>query len=94
MSTKSVLKLLRISEGHTQAALAEKLQVSRSFLCEVENGTKQPGMRFLKRFASVLHVPMALLVEDETDPDPGLSAELRRILCKFLAERIGGRETR
>ncbi|MBM4032484.1 MAG: helix-turn-helix transcriptional regulator [Planctomycetes bacterium] len=88
MSKGFIVRLLRIAEGFSQAALAEKLGVSVSYLCQVERERRTPGLPFLRDVAKVFHIPLALLVLDESDPDSALFADLQGILSRILLTHI------
>lgn len=45
-----VAQLRRLIETDTQASLAAKIGISRSFLCEVLQGTRPPTGKILKHF--------------------------------------------
>jgi Zn-dependent peptidase ImmA (M78 family)/transcriptional regulator with XRE-family HTH domain len=50
------LRIARLLHGRTQAELAKQLMVSPAFLCQVEAGTKQPGVQLLAALATALEV--------------------------------------
>jgi len=56
------LKLLRRSQGLNQSALAKKLDISRSYISELESGNRTPSLDLLKRYAEVFNVPVSSLV--------------------------------
>ena len=88
MSPGMIVKLLRTAEGFSQAALAQKLHISKSYLCQVERERRNPGLPFLRDVAKLFRVPLPLLVLDDTDSDPAVFADLRGILSRILATRI------
>ena len=47
------LRLLRIFNGYKSAELAELLDISQSYVSELENNKKQPTMDVLERYAKV-----------------------------------------
>lgn len=47
------LRLLRIFNGYKSAELAKKLELSQSYVSELENGKKQPTMEVLDKYAKV-----------------------------------------
>jgi len=56
------LKLLRRYQGLNQTALAKKLDVSRSYISELENGNKTPSLDLLNRYANIFNIPVSSLV--------------------------------
>jgi transcriptional regulator with XRE-family HTH domain len=60
------LKFFRKKKGYTQKTLAEKTGISRSYLCEIEHGYKQPTLQTLNKLATALDIPLTALIEKET----------------------------
>ena len=89
MNTGHIIKLIRTADGLGQGDLAEKLNVSRTYLCQIENGRKQPSLSFLKQFSNQVSVPLPLLVVGEQieNENEEIFAELREIFAKVLASR-------
>ena len=56
------LKLLRRYQGLNQSALAKKLNVSRSYVSELENGNRTPSLDLLSRYAKIFNIPVSSLV--------------------------------
>ena len=54
----------RTAQGLTQLALAKVIKVDRSCIGHIETGTRSPTYKTLKKLASALHVPCAVLVVD------------------------------
>lgn len=50
------LRLLRIFNGYKSAELAKKLELSQSYVSELENGKKQPTMEVLDKYAKVFEM--------------------------------------
>ena len=50
------LRLLRIFNGYKSAELAKKLELSQSYVSELENGKKQPTMEVLDKYAKVFEI--------------------------------------
>jgi len=88
MTTGATIKLLRTAEGISQTHLAERLGISRSYLCQVEKGVREPSLALIKRTAEDLGVPLPLLVADDTETNPDLSDKLRRIFADFLSTKV------
>lgn len=56
------LKLLRRYQGINQATLAKKLDVSRSYISELESGNRTPSLDLLSRYADIFNIPISSLV--------------------------------
>jgi transcriptional regulator with XRE-family HTH domain len=89
MNTGKIIRLIRTADGLAQGAVAERLNVSRTYLCQIENGRKQPSLSFLKNFSEQFSVPLSLLVfgEPSRSANDELLAQLREIFAKLLASR-------
>lgn len=51
------LRLIRVFHDMKQQELAEKLNVSKSYLSEIESGKKNPSMDIVERYSSVFSIP-------------------------------------
>lgn len=56
------LRLLRIFNGYKSAELAQKLEISQSYVSEIENSKKQPTMEILDKYASVFDMKKSTLL--------------------------------
>ena len=56
------LRLLRIFNGYKSAELAKKLELSQSYVSELENGKKQPTMEVLDKYAKVIEMKKSTLM--------------------------------
>lgn len=56
------LRLLRVFHDWSQTALAHQLEISKSFLSEIESGKKEPTLSLLNRYARVFDMPVSSLL--------------------------------
>ena len=56
------LRLLRIFNGYKSAELAKKLELSQSYVSELENGKKQPAIEVLDKYAKVFEMKKSTLM--------------------------------
>ena len=56
------LKTIRQFHGLTQAELALKLDMSKSYLSEIESGKKSVGYGLLEKYSELFDVPVSSLV--------------------------------
>ena len=56
------LRLLRILNGYKSAELAEKLEISQSYVSEIENSRKQPTMDILDKYGAVFDMKKSTLL--------------------------------
>ncbi|MFO8007018.1 MAG: helix-turn-helix transcriptional regulator [Candidatus Brocadiia bacterium] len=92
MNLGRTLKALRVAHGLSQKEAAEALDVTPSYLSQVEGG-RRPGRRFLTRVSDLFGIPLHLLVAREGEANAALYDELRRALSDVLtAHLIAGQE--
>jgi len=88
------LRLVRVFHGKNQSELAGQLEISRSYLCEIESGKKTPSMGILDRYAEVFEIPASsLLLFSEQISNPSKAENIRvkfakkiTILLDWIAE--------
>lgn len=90
------LRLLRIFNGYKSAELAEMLELSQSYVSELENNKKQPTMDVLEKYAKVFDMKKStlLLFAESLENDSANMDQKQRVaragmkLLKIL-ERVG-----
>ena len=63
----SRLKEIRLKSGLSLREIARQLDVSPSFISQIENGKSQPSVATLYAFAKLLSVPIDVLFQPSTD---------------------------
>ena len=56
------LKLLRTYHQFTQIDLAKKLEISNSYLSEIEKGDKTPSIELLSKYSSIFQIPVSSIM--------------------------------
>lgn len=56
VSLGKVLRLLKIARGFSSKELAEKMNVSSTFISEVESDSKKPSLEMLSKYAAALEI--------------------------------------
>ncbi len=93
------LRLLRIFNGYKSAELADMLDISQSYVSELENNKKQPTMEVLDKYAKVFGMKKSTLFlfaesleteKDKQDQKQRMAYAGMKLL-KIL-ERVGGLE--
>ncbi len=56
------LRLVRVFHDMNQTALADRLQISKSYLSEIENGKKQVTLELLQKYANTFGMPLSSLL--------------------------------
>ena len=72
----------RINSGYSQERLAEAVDLSTSYISEIENGKKRPSMKTLEKIAAVLGVPLVALMDDGPDAEQKKDVFVQ---CPFIA---------
>ncbi len=87
------IKLLRVAADLSQKDAAEQWGVSRSYLSQVENGHRDPGLSFLRAVAKGLDVPLWLLLGAEgTEPARPVFEDLRDVFFDVVKVQIAAAE--
>ena len=56
------LRLLRVFHDLKQFELAEKLDLSKSYISEVENGNRTPSLEVIQKYADFFRVPSSSIL--------------------------------
>lgn len=64
----ATIRVVREALGITQASLAARAQVSKSYLCEIETGAYQPSAEVIQRLATELGVPLDAITYPVPEP--------------------------
>jgi transcriptional regulator with XRE-family HTH domain len=91
------LRLVRLFHDMSQTELARRLQVSKSYLSEVESGKKQPTIILLEQYAKEFKLPLSSILFFSEALDNNSFSERTRLkvsqkviaLLNFIAERSG-----
>lgn len=74
------LKLLRTYHQYSQVDLAKRLDISNSYLCEIEKGIKSPAVDLLNKYSELFKMPVStILLFSEKMNSPNKSSEKLRI---------------
>ena len=83
------LKMFRTIHGYKGKELAEMLEISPSYLSEIENGKKSPPYELLEKYSSAFDVKLSTLIlfsEDYSKNKPTDKAKngVRKMLFDFM----------
>lgn len=78
MSLGTRIREFRRERGLTLTALAEKIEVSPSFLSGVERDIKRPSVTLLQKIGSTLNIPLSFLMADSDDEITGEKLQFMR----------------
>ena len=76
-----VMRKAREDKGITQAALAEKIEVSLRTVIAIENGKRNPTFDVLYRLVHALDIPADLIFRPDGTPN---TPEQEQFICEFL----------
>ncbi len=83
------ISLYRKKKGLTQAALSEILEVSESYISQVERGIAKISLARLDEISGVLSTDIAMLVSDcAVLPDMAVNTEIFEIIENWDKEKI------
>lgn len=91
------LRLIRVYHDMKQTEAADKLGISRSYISEIEKGTKTPTLDLITKYAQTFDVPCSSILFFSESLDNGKTYEQARklvsskiiSLMKFLEEKSG-----
>lgn len=71
------LRLVRVFHDMNQTTLAERLQISKSYLSEIESGKKQVTLDLLQKYAEIFGMPLSSLLFFAEQVESGVRERLR-----------------
>jgi len=77
----------RTTLGLTQEALAERVQVSRNYVSQVETGKERPNLELLGKISAVLDVSLAVLLADVVEERRYLQSDIADVLASCSPEK-------
>lgn len=75
------LKLLRTYHQLTQVELAGRLEISNSYLSEIEKGVKSPSIDLLNKYSTIFNMPVStiLLFSEKINDNKSITKNKLRI---------------
>ena len=90
------LKLIRTIKGYKAKDIAEKMDISSSYLSQIETGAKKPTFEFLEKYAEAVgERPSTILFFDEEYSNAAskpITALTRPAIMKMLRSLAKGEE--
>ena len=84
MDSGKKLKDLRKSKGLTLKELANKTNLSISFISDIEHNRSNPSISTLKILCNALDVPITYLLEDDKTPSNLVCTDLDEVLTMLI----------
>lgn len=84
-----ILKRTRTIYGYKASEMSEMLQISKSYLSEIENNKKQPSLELLEKYSQIYGMKMSsliLLSENYDDANSQNKGDkfIRNMMIKFI----------
>jgi len=92
MSIGEKIKLHRKNAKLTQVQLAEKANMSRSYLADLERNRYNPSLDTLTAIANALNINVSNLIDEEKPFNPDLNEKDEKDIQKELQKMIDGLE--
>lgn len=91
------LRMIRVFHDLKQKDMAQRLEISPSYLSEIESGIKEPNLPLLRKYADEFHLPLSSIMFFSEQLENGKSASRARkivstkvmTLLRFISERAG-----
>ncbi|MEQ1711395.1 MAG: helix-turn-helix transcriptional regulator [Hyphomicrobium sp.] len=83
----TALRCIRVFHDLKQGEAASKLDISRSYLSEIESNAKEPTLQLLQRYADVFEVPLSsiLFFSENIEQPEAISGTHRFVAGKIVA---------
>ena len=79
-----ILKHIRVFGNYSQSELAEKIDISRSYISEIESDKKNPTIDMLQKYSDYFDIPLSaiMLFAEEYDNKSNLKKKAKSFLTK------------
>ena len=83
------LRLVRVFHDMTQSALAEKLEISKSYLSEIEKGEKKKvSLELLEKYSGIFNIPMSSLLFFAEQLDESRGEKARKVVATKVLKML------
>ena len=74
------LRLIRVFHDLNQSDLAEQIEISKSYLSEIEGGKKEPSLELIKKYSVRFDIPISSIMffSENLDMDGSVSKQARK----------------
>ncbi|EYT94599.1 helix-turn-helix domain-containing protein [Enterococcus mundtii] len=87
------LKKLRMIYGFTAKEMSAELEISPSYLSEIENNKKEPSLDILKKYSNILDIKLSSLLlfseqysDSEKDGEKWIRNKMAKLINSFSKE--------
>ena len=82
------LRLVRVFHDLNQTTLAERLQISKSYLSEIESGKKQVTLELLQKYADTFGMPLSSLFFFAEQVEGGTREKVRTAIASKVVKML------
>lgn len=84
-----ILKRTRLIYGYKASVLSKKLEISSSYISEIENNKKKPPLDLLEKYAAVFDMKVSTLILLSEDHDDAVRKNrtedfVKKMMIKFI----------
>ena len=76
-SVGEIIQLYRIKKEYTRTDFARILGVHQTYICDIENGRRNPSASLLKKIAELLDVDIKILIDDKPNDEASIGDKVR-----------------
>lgn len=95
MKIGEALRLIRVLNGLTQKELAREIDLSDSYVSEVERGNREPSLTVIKKYSEYFRVPVSsimLFAESVSESEGGVRGLMSERLLEVMKMAAGERD--
>lgn len=82
------LRLVRVFHDMNQSTLTERLQISKSYLSEIESGKKQVTLELLQKYANTFGMPLSSLLFFAEQVEGGAREKVRTAIASKVVKML------
>jgi transcriptional regulator with XRE-family HTH domain len=74
------LRLIRVFHDLNQSELAKQIEISKSYLSEIEGGKKEPSLELIKKYSSKFNIPVSSIMffAENLEAEDSISKQARK----------------
>ena len=80
--------MVRVFHDMNQSTLAERLQISKSYLSEIESGKKQVTLELLQKYANTFGMPLSSLLFFAEQVEGGAREKVRTAIASKVVKML------
>ena len=90
MNLGKILKYIRVFNKKTQFEVGQNLDISRSYISEIESGSKTPSIELLQKYSDNFNISLStiMLFAEECKKPKNLQKKATKILAKTTLDLL------